>query len=290
MNENNSIIPFVYEDRPVRVIMDEKNDPWWVAKDICNVLGLSSPTHALRMLDDDEKQTLPILPNTLKQFQGIRDIPAKRGNPIINIVNEAGLYTLIIRTDKPQARTFRRWITHEVLPSIRKTGSYATLLPEKENDGAKAVDRQIPEHIWQKIRSAGQSVRPGNRLKLLHMACQMNRLDQTVSATRAGVLLDYAELCSNIMMCPDTPRDKLDDSIGDFIDQCCFQEKLAKVQATDIYNRFVVWYHETLGDETPTNSWFGRQLAQRFSKNKSQGVVMYYGIGLLEEELEDVAP
>ena len=285
MNENNSIIPFIYEDKPVRIIMDEKNDPWWVAMDVCNVLGIVNARHAIAALDDDEKQTLPVLPNTVALNDSI---PAKRGNPSINIINEPGLYTLIIRSDKPKARLFRRWITHEVLPSIRKTGSYATLLPEKENEGAKGVDRQIPEHVWQKIRSAGQNVRPGNRLKLLHMACQMNRLDQSVSATRAGVLLDYAELCTNIMMCPDTPRDKLDDSVSDFIDQCCFQEKAAKVQATDIYNRFVTWYHENLGDETPTVSWFGRHLAERFRKNKSQGVVMYYGIGLLEEDLEDI--
>lgn len=289
MNENTNIIPFIYEDRPVRVLLDEQNDPWWVAKDVCTVLELANTTAALKALDDDEKNLIRFPEKTLKLDKGIREIRAERGNPFINIINEHGLYTLIFRSDKPKARLFRRWITHEVLPSIRKTGSYALPGTEKEVQGANPVDRQIPEHIWQKIRTAGQNVRPGNRLKLLHMACQMNRLDQTVSATRAGVLLDYAELCSNIMMAPDTPRDKLDDSVGDFIDQCCFQEPAAKVQAADIYNRFIAWYHENLGDESPTTSWFGRQLAERFKKNKSQGVVMYHGIGLAEEEEAETA-
>lgn len=283
MNENTSIIPFIYEDKPVRVIMDDKNEPWWVAKDVCQILGIGNVPMAMRGLDDDEKRSLPVLPNTISLADSI---PLKRGNPNINIINEPGLYNLIIRSDKPNARPFRRWITHDVLPSIRKTGSYAMTLPPKEGAGANPVDRQVPDHVWQKIRQAGQNVRPGNRLKLLHIACQMNRLDQSVTATRAGVLLDYAELCSNIMMSPDSPRDKLDDSIGDFINQCCFQEKAAQVQAADIYNRFIVWYHENLDDETPTVTWFGRQLSERFIKTKSQGVIMYHGIGLLDEAAE----
>ena len=102
------IIPFNYESRQVQVIQDEGGRPWWVAADICAILGLSNPTEAIRALDDDEKSTLRI----------------SEGGPERNIINEPGLYSLIIRSNKSEAKKFKRWITHEVLPSIRKTGRY----------------------------------------------------------------------------------------------------------------------------------------------------------------------
>ena len=278
----NSIIPFIYEDRPVRVIMDDKNDPWWVAKDVCDILGIVKVSNAIKALDDDERNIIRISDNTAPSMGSI---PAHRGNPNINIINEPGLYTLIIRSDKPQARVFRRWITHEVLPTIRKTGNYAAALPEKGQEGDDpAVVRQIPGHVWNRIRSAGKGVRLSNRIKLLSLACQMNRLDQTFAPTRAGVLLDYAELCSNICTAPELPADEQDGCIGNFIDACCFVEPGAKAQAADIYAQFAAWYLENIGDAVPTGTSFGRRLGERFNKSKSQGVVMYHGISLKEEE------
>lgn len=103
-----NIIPFQYESKEVRVIQDEQGDPWWVASDICEILGLSNTSEALRGLDEDEKSTLRI----------------SEGGPERNIISEAGLYSLIIRSHKPEAKKFKRWITHEVLPAIRKTGKY----------------------------------------------------------------------------------------------------------------------------------------------------------------------
>lgn len=286
----NEIIPFIYEDQPVRVILDDKKDPWWVARDVCNILGIKNVTDAIKALDDDEKNTLEIS----EGIMGISgntvtfsdSIPPKRGNPNVNIINEPGLYTLIIRSTKPKARVFRRWITHEVLPSIRKTGGYAMNPPENGPGGDdSAVDRQIPGYIWQRIRAAGKGVRLSYRVKLLSLACQMNRLDQTMAPTRAGVLLDYAELCSNICTAPELPTDNQEENvIADFIGKRCYQEAGANVQAADIYAQFCAWYLENEGDDVPTATWFGRRLARRFEKTKSQGVILYHGIGLRDEE------
>ena len=102
---------FDFNDHLVRMRVDENGNPWWIAKDVCDVLGLQNPTEALRGLDDDEK-------NTLRITEG------NRGNPEKAIINESGLYTLIIRSNKPEAKAFRKWVTKEVLPTIRKTGSY----------------------------------------------------------------------------------------------------------------------------------------------------------------------
>ena len=93
----------------VRAIM-QNGEPWFVAKDVCECLGLSNTTEAIRALDDDEKSTLRI----------------SEGGPEANIISEPGLYSLVIRSNKSEARQFKRWITHEVLPSIRKHGAYMT--------------------------------------------------------------------------------------------------------------------------------------------------------------------
>lgn len=110
--QKNEIVPFGYDDQLVRTVMID-DAPWFVAKDVCAALDLTNPTEALKTLDDDEK-------NTLRISEGIPN----RGNPNMNIINESGLYTLILRSNKPQARRFRKWVTSEVLPNIRKNGIY----------------------------------------------------------------------------------------------------------------------------------------------------------------------
>lgn len=106
------IIPFDYDDKQIRVLTDEvSGEPLWVAKDVCDVLDLKDVNRSVSKLDDDEKLILKILAS------------GQTRNMVC--INESGLYSLILRSNKPEAKTFKRWITHEVLPSIRKTGSYS---------------------------------------------------------------------------------------------------------------------------------------------------------------------
>lgn len=92
-------------------------EPWFVAVDVCRALELNNVTRAIDRLDEDEKMTL----TSSEGHSGQRG-----GAQSMNIVNEPGLYTLVLGSRKPEAKAFKRWITHEVLPSIRKTGAYAT--------------------------------------------------------------------------------------------------------------------------------------------------------------------
>jgi putative DNA primase/helicase len=116
----------------------------------------------------------------------------------------------------------------------------------------------------------------------------MNRIDQTIAPSRTSVLMDYAELCSNIMT-PNTELfDEQDDGLGAFIEECCIQDATVRIQANDIYMRFLDWYHENVGDESPSVTWFGRQLSKRFNKTKTQGVFMYHGIAMKSENAEEV--
>ena len=110
MDESRALRVFSFKEQDVRVV-EVNGEPWWVAKDICDVLGLGNPSEALRGLDDDER-------NTLRISEGIR------GNPEMNIISESGLYTLILWSNKAEARPFRRWVTHEVLPCLRRNGFY----------------------------------------------------------------------------------------------------------------------------------------------------------------------
>lgn len=93
----------------VRAVMLE-GEPWFVAADVCRALGLGNSSKAVMPLDDDEK--------------GITNSNTLGGEQKMVIVSEPGLYSLIVRSRKPEAKAFKRWITHEVIPAIRKTGGY----------------------------------------------------------------------------------------------------------------------------------------------------------------------
>lgn len=103
----NDIQIFNFQSNEVRVVKDDNGEPWFVAKDICDVLGIRNATQAVGQLDEDERSMFCI---------------GRQGNT--NIINESGLYALVIRSNKSNARKFRKWVTSEVLPSIRKHGGY----------------------------------------------------------------------------------------------------------------------------------------------------------------------
>lgn len=107
-----SVVPFDFGGLRVRVILRD-GEPWWVAADVCAVLEIVNVSDALSRLDEHDIGQAEVVDS------------AGRRNPNARIVNESGLYELVIRSDKPAARPFRRWVTSEVLPAIRKTGSYA---------------------------------------------------------------------------------------------------------------------------------------------------------------------
>ena len=111
---NTNIQTYDFKGAALRTLTDEAGEPWFVAKDVCDILELSNITEALRPLDEDEKTNLRI------------SEVAQNGGRAPIIISEPGLYKLIMRSRKPEAKDFQRWVTHEVLPSIRKHGAYMT--------------------------------------------------------------------------------------------------------------------------------------------------------------------
>ena len=107
---NDSITFFEHREfGSIRTITDERGEPWFVAKDVCGILGIQNTTQAVENLDNDERSMFNI---------------GRQGEA--NIISESGLYTLIVRSRSERAAPIRRWITHDILPSIRKHGGYLT--------------------------------------------------------------------------------------------------------------------------------------------------------------------
>lgn len=105
----------VYENKRfgnIRTFVEEgKQEPWFVAADVCRALEVKNARDAVARLDDDEKNTVVLT-------------DGNRGNPNVTVVSEPGLYALVLSSRKPEAKEFKRWITHDVIPSIRKSGGY----------------------------------------------------------------------------------------------------------------------------------------------------------------------
>lgn len=159
---------FQYQDQPVRTLTIE-GQPAFVANDLCAVLDLTNPRQTLSYLDDDEK--------------GVTTNDTLGGQQQMAYVTEAGMYSLVLRSRKPEAKMFKRWITHEVLPQIRKTGSFgAPALPQsysealrelastfeaKEIAEARAKELEAPAQAWDIMVSASGDYAVDEAAKIL---------------------------------------------------------------------------------------------------------------------------
>lgn len=132
---------FFYNDTEIQIYFDKDNEPWWVGVDICNILEHANPTKALSRLDYDEKLTSLIVRSGQKRS--------------VTLINEPGLYELILTSRLPKAKEFKKWIKKEVLPQIRKTGSFNV----KQLTSDEKIDLLIESHQKQKQQLAIQAER-----------------------------------------------------------------------------------------------------------------------------------
>ena len=190
---------FAYGEQQVRTVLSE-GEPWWVLTDVCRVLGLKRADSTARKLDDDEK--------------GTHLVSTLRGKQQVITVNESGLYAVILRSDKPEAKKFKRWVTHEVLPSIRQTGAYAvsTQAPERTVPVAAPVVPELSAGVRLKraellIRAAEHPALPQDeQVRLLNQAAMdltgmgvkspMNGAEQFPAPDLAGLRFPRSYACS----------------------------------------------------------------------------------------------
>jgi len=140
MNE----ITRIYKDHPVRIV-ERDGETWFVAKDVSDILGYSAADAMTRRLDEDERGT------TLCRTPS--------GNQEMLVISEAGLYQAILGSKKKEAKDFTRWVTHDVLPSIRKTGSY-TAKPKQ----SLPLDEELKEYIRDLLSASTNFARQCSRL------------------------------------------------------------------------------------------------------------------------------
>lgn len=120
-----NITPFDFDGHPIRVVTDDNGEPWFAANEVCEVLGFANPRDAVaRHVDDDDV--------------GKHDTLTAGGRQRTTHINESGMYALIFGSTKAEAKRFKRWVTSEVLPSIRRTGSYTGQLAAPLRDQVDA--------------------------------------------------------------------------------------------------------------------------------------------------------
>lgn len=124
----------------VRIILQD-SEPWFVAKDVCDCLEHTNTTMALQRLDADERAKLNL---------------GRQGET--NVINEYGLYNLVLSSRKPEAKEFKRWITHDVLPALRKTGSYSLNIPQTLPEALRAYADEVEQH--NKTKALVEAQRP----------------------------------------------------------------------------------------------------------------------------------
>lgn len=127
----NELKTWTFSGSEVRTV-DVNGEPWWVLKDVCTVLELTTPARVAERLDKDEVSLTHLTDSIGRQQE-------------TTIINESGLYSVILRSDKPQAKPFRKWVTSEVLPAIRKTGTYSIMDSYQIDDPIERAKRWIAE-------------------------------------------------------------------------------------------------------------------------------------------------
>ena len=163
------VIPFSFDKAIVRIVVRDE-EPWFVAADVCKALEVGNPTMALSRLDDDER--------TLISIEG-----ASNGLPV-NAVNESGLYSLIMGCRKTEAKRFKKWVTAEVLPSIRKTGRFE-VVPQ----------HAIPQTLSEALRLAADLADQKQEVeaKLLGAAPKADAFDLLATANASLCINDAAK-------------------------------------------------------------------------------------------------
>lgn len=178
---------FNFGDQPIKVIPDHSNAPWFIASEVCKVLNISNVSQAVARLDDDEKSYMSDI------------YPSLGSNQLM--INESGLYSLVLRSDRPEAKAFKKWVTSEVLPAIRKTGSYAlqNLTPAQQllvyAQQLVAQEQKLEQHEGriEQLEARVHAHDEGSQYFTIIAYCNLRRLRPPITNDEA---LAYGRLCS----------------------------------------------------------------------------------------------
>ena len=170
----------------VRTALDQDGNIWFVAKNVCDVLGIVNNRDAMSRLDEDEKDTIDPHIFTV----GNTDTENRRGSEL-SIINESGMYTLVLTSRKPQAKEFKKWLTHEVIPTIRQHGGYIY--------GQEMLETKDQKEIKEKLSELSEKVKY-LRVRRRQLRKQVSNLQENKKKLRKQVnnLNEYADLYEDL--------------------------------------------------------------------------------------------
>lgn len=178
---------FNFNGAPVRTTL-ENGEPWFVAADVCRCLDLTNTSSAVGRLDDDEK--------------GSKEVDTLGGPQRLLVVNEQGVYQLVFASRSEKVRPFKRWLTHEVLPTLRRTGTYTVALPQTYAEALRALAAEVEQketlalenaalrpkaEFFDAVAGSDDTVSMNDAVKLAKVGIGRNKVMQALRAL--GVLL-----------------------------------------------------------------------------------------------------
>lgn len=222
---------FDFQPSRLRVVMRD-SEPWFVAADVCDALGLDNNRQAMTRLDDDEKGVIS------------NDTPG--GKQDVTIINESGLYSLIMGSRKPEAKKFRKWVTSEVLPAIRRTGRYEVPAPVVVAQAPALPDTRLMVALEAAVAEIG-------KLKDLLIGGQSQHIKTLNKLHTLQRRLDSRQACNTVieMARRGETRERIEMATGlkkNYIRQLIFRAKRSGALPKD---------------ETTTQSAFGFEFSQQ---------------------------
>lgn len=178
---NNEIQRFDFRGASLRTLTDEAGEAWFVLKDCMSILDLGNPTETVKMFDDDEFSTTEVIDSIGRRQQAY-------------IISEPGLYRLVMRSRKPEAKEFQRWVTHKVLPQIRKTGGY---IPTSESDSDEDIMARAVLVAQKTIKQKNQQI-ASQQSRIDELQPKASAWDNFVDIDDALSVRDSAKLLSNL--------------------------------------------------------------------------------------------
>lgn len=248
----NAVQPFFFNAHEVRGLAID-GDPWFVAKDVCDVLEIQNVTQAVSSLDEDERSMYCI---------------GRQGE--VNIVSESGLYALVFKSRKPEARAFRKWVTAEVLPALRRRGSYET--PQARS----RISRSDVFHHRGPLSATGLDIR--YTLDLTRIA--LRPCPATLAMVERLTGVDLSDISERIREEArlNHPTESL---FEDFIAESTTPAPGVWVNASALYRAFLDWFHSRPRQDgrgavpAPTHAALGRWLKRRFRSKRAVDGIFY---------------
>ena len=268
-----NITPFAFGDNLVRSMTDENGNPWFVAKDVAVVLDIQNIRQNLSELDDDEK--------------GVCTTYTPGGAQELKTVSESGLYALVFRSRKPEAKAFSKWVRSEVLPTLRKTGSY--IMPGAGKDSRRTMRNSLllfmgalPEDV--------QAMRPKLRDRCLNYALQAARLAGVTDM--ASVYEMFISYCRALYTGGSLQIEQRFSSfvngehqlINNYIVNCLTPRRGQNLRFSNIKPSFLRWCQRNGIREVPSDRRLGEILHNYYNQMRSNGT-LYLDVTFTEEGL-----